>query len=146
MCIRDRYDILDTVQGFYNPSLGQYQTYDGKNITHAGINFTPGIVSLIGGLTGFDFGPKQGDIGSLKALADLKNFIEIQKKEKKSQIIEDPADYLERKEKERKQKEFAKVQAKIGQSLHGDGGNKSGGNIQGSVSKGGTDDTPGTPF
>ena len=120
------YDILDTVQGFYNPSLGQYQTYDGKNITHAGINFTPGIVSLIGGLTGFDFGPKQGDIGSLKALADLKNFIEIQKKEKKSQIVEDPADYLERKEKERKQKEFAKVQAKIGQSLHGDGGKNKG--------------------
>ena len=93
------YDILDTVKGFYNPTLGQYQTFEGKNITHAGINFTPGIVGLIGGLTGFDFGPKQGDIGSFKDLADLRNFIEIQKKEKKSQIIEDPADYLERKEK-----------------------------------------------
>ena len=120
------YDILDKVQGFYNPQLGQYQTFQGKNITHAGLNITPGIVSLIGNLTGYDFGPKQGDIGGIKDLAKLKNFIEIQKKEKKSQLVEDPADYLERKERERKQKEYAKIQNQIGQSLHGGGGNKGG--------------------
>jgi hypothetical protein len=122
------YDILDKVQGFYNPSLGQYQTFQGKNITHAGLNITPGIVSLIGGLTGYDFGPKQGDIGGIKDLAKLKNFIEIQKKEKKSQLVEDPSDFLERKERERKQKEYAKIQNKIGQSLHGGGGGGGGGN------------------
>ena len=121
------YDILDKVQGFYNPSLGQYQTFQGKNITHAGLNITPGIVSLIGGLTGYDFGPKQGDIGGIKDLAKLKNFIEIQKKEKKSQLVEDPSDFLERKERERKQKEYAKIQNKIGQSLHGGGGGGGGG-------------------
>ena len=122
------YDILDKVQGFYNPQLGQYQTFQGKNITHAGLNITPGIVSLIGGLTGYDFGPKQGDIGGIKDLAKLKNFIEIQKKEKKSQLVEDPSDFLERKERERKQKEYAKIQNKIGQSLHGGGGGGGGGN------------------
>ena len=121
------YDILDTETGYYNPTLGQYQTYDGKNITHAGLNITPGLVSLIGNLTGYDFGPKQGDIGGISDLNKLKDFIEVQKKEKKSQIVEDPADYLERKEKERKNIEYAKVQNQIGQSLHGGGDNNSGG-------------------
>ena len=139
------YDILDTETGFYNPTLGQYQTYDGKNITHAGLNITPGLVSLIGGLTGYDFGPKQGDIGGISDLNKLKDFIEIQKKEKKSQIVEDPADYLERKEKERKNIEYAKVQNKIGQSLHGGGGgggnkggNKGGGTFGDSVNDAGS--------
>jgi len=121
------YDILDTETGYYNPTLGQYQTYDGKNITHAGLDIAPGLVSLIGGLTGYDFGPKQGDIGGISDLNKLKNFIEVQKKEKKSQIVEDPADYLERKEKERRNIEYAKVQNQIGQSLHGGGNNNSGG-------------------
>ena len=124
------YDILDKVQGFYNPQLGQYQTFQGKNITHAGLNITPGIVSLIGNLTGYDFGPKQGDIGGIKDLAKLKDFIEIQKKEKKSQLVEDPSDYLERKEREKKQKAFAKTQRNIFRERHG--GGKSGNNNQGS--------------
>ena len=41
------------------------------------------------------------------------------------------------------------VTAKRGQALHGGGDGPSGGggkNIEGSISKGGTDDTPGTPF
>ena len=133
------YDILDTETGYYNPTLGQYQTYDGKNITHAGLNITPGLVGLIGNLTGYDFGPKQGDIGGISDLNKLKDFIEVQKKEKKSQIVEDPADYLERKEKERRNIEYAKVQNKIGQSLHGGGNNNSGGDNKGTKGSDGAD-------
>ena len=133
------YDILATETGYYNPTLGQYQTYDGKNITHAGLNITPGLVGLIGNLTGYDFGPKQGDIGGISDLNKLKDFIEVQKKEKKSQIVEDPADYLERKEKERRNIEYAKVQNKIGQSLHGGGNNNSGGGNKGTKGSDGAD-------
>jgi len=129
------YDILDNVQGFYNPTLGQYQTFEGKNIKHMGLDITPGLVSLIGGLTGYDFGPKQGDIGGIKDLAKLKDFMELQKKEKKSQLIEDPSDFLQRKERERKQKEYAKIQNQIGQSLHGGGDGGGGGHAGGQAAK-----------
>jgi len=47
------------VQGYYNPQLGQYQTFKGKNINHAGINIQPMFASLLG----LDKkGPKPGDI------------------------------------------------------------------------------------
>ena len=34
------------VTGYMNPKTGQYQTFEGKNINHAGINFKPGIIAI----------------------------------------------------------------------------------------------------
>jgi len=35
------------VQGYYNPTLGQYQTLEGKNINHLGINVKPVFASML---------------------------------------------------------------------------------------------------
>jgi hypothetical protein len=35
------------VTGYMNPKTGQYQTFAGKNINHAGINFKPAIVGIL---------------------------------------------------------------------------------------------------
>ena len=35
------------VQGYYNPTLGQYQTLEGKNINHLGINVKPIFASIL---------------------------------------------------------------------------------------------------
>jgi hypothetical protein len=35
------------VQGYYNPTLGQYQTLEGKNINHLGINVKPMFASML---------------------------------------------------------------------------------------------------
>ena len=35
------------VQGFYNPTLGQYQTLEGKNINHLGLNIKPIFGSIL---------------------------------------------------------------------------------------------------
>tara|TARA_R100001163_G_scaffold1039_2_gene1602 strand:- start:1944 stop:3620 length:1677 start_codon:yes stop_codon:yes gene_type:complete len=34
------------VTGYMNPKTGQYQTFEGKNINHAGINFKPGLIAI----------------------------------------------------------------------------------------------------
>ena len=47
------------VKGYLNPTLGGYQTLEGKNINHAGINIQPMFASLLG----LDKkGPQPGDI------------------------------------------------------------------------------------
>jgi len=35
------------VQGFYNPKTGQYQTFEGKNINHLGLNIKPVFGSIL---------------------------------------------------------------------------------------------------
>ena len=35
------------VTGYYNPKLGNWQTWEGKNINHAGINFKPALVGIL---------------------------------------------------------------------------------------------------
>ena len=45
-----------TVTGYKNPTLGNYQTFDGKNINHAGINFKPAFAMALESL---GFGPKK---------------------------------------------------------------------------------------
>ena len=49
------YDWVPTpVKGFYNPQLGNWQTYDGKNINHGGIDIEPTIVSIGKNILGYD--------------------------------------------------------------------------------------------
>ena len=51
--------ISQDVKGYYNPTLGNWQTLAGKNINHAGINIQPMFASLLG----LDKkGPNPGDI------------------------------------------------------------------------------------
>jgi hypothetical protein len=40
----------EVVTGFYNPKLGTYQTFAGKNITHGGINIKPAFAGILEGL------------------------------------------------------------------------------------------------
>ena len=40
----------EVVTGFYNPKLGAYQTFAGKNITHGGINIKPAFAGILEGL------------------------------------------------------------------------------------------------
>ena len=49
-----------TVTGYKDPAQGNYKTFDGKNINHAGINFK-GIAGIIGEALGF--GPKRDEKG-----------------------------------------------------------------------------------
>ena len=51
------------VQGFYNPTLGQYQTFEGKNINHLGLN-PPSIAAMLFDKS-FGKGPQIGDIEGL---------------------------------------------------------------------------------
>ena len=42
-----KYDWVETdVTGYMNPTLGNWQTFEGKNINHAGINFKPGLIAI----------------------------------------------------------------------------------------------------
>jgi len=49
-----------TITGYKNPSLGNYQTFDGKNINHAGINFK-GIAGMA--MEALGFGPEKDEKG-----------------------------------------------------------------------------------
>ena len=55
------------VKGYYDPTQGNWKTFEGKNINHAGINIQPMFASLLG----LDKkGPKPGDIkGTFRASA-----------------------------------------------------------------------------
>ena len=48
------------VTGYYNPKLGTYQTFEGKNINHGGINIKPAFASILESL-GFGGGNKLKD-------------------------------------------------------------------------------------
>ena len=49
-----------TVTGYKNPAMGNYQTFDGKNINHAGINFK-GIAGIA--MEALGFGPERDEKG-----------------------------------------------------------------------------------
>jgi len=49
-----------TITGYKDPAQGNYKTFDGKNINHAGINFK-GIAGIIGETLGF--GPERDEKG-----------------------------------------------------------------------------------
>jgi len=59
------------VQGFYNPQLGQYQTFEGKNINHLGINVKPLIASALERLGGKKKPLFKHDIGDTEGLFTL---------------------------------------------------------------------------
>ena len=50
----------EVVTGFYNPTLGNFQTFEGKNINHAGINIKPAFAGILEAL-GFGGGTKLKD-------------------------------------------------------------------------------------
>jgi len=98
------------VQGFYNPTLGQYQTLAGKNINHLGLT----VPSVAGMLFDKDFGkgPRIGDIegtfthGWESGKDKIKEGWEDEK-DKWSKI------FSSKKSKAKKEKEFKKHQAAI---------------------------------
>ena len=49
-----------TVTGYKNPAMGNYQTFDGKNINHAGIGFK-GIAGTV--MEALGFGPEKDEKG-----------------------------------------------------------------------------------
>ena len=60
------------VTGYYNPKLGTYQTFEGKNINHAGINIKPafaGILEAIFGKSGMEL---EDEFGNKYDLGDIR--------------------------------------------------------------------------
>jgi len=119
------------VEGFYNPQTKQYQTYEGKNIQHGGINIQPMFASLLGlGKKG----PQPGDIEGTftKGLESGKGKIKEgweeekdkwskifghkkRKAKKEEKLQKEIADYNERKWKEAQAEKQATLQQQVKQ-------------------------------
>ena len=153
-----RYEVVngELVPTYRNVTSGLYQTESGKNVTNLGLNlpFSNFLKGIFGSNRTSQYpGYFEQDPATRGTLADYltgktrKDQVEqfrIDQIEKDSNIsgVEDPSDYLQRQKKIENRKKYADVQRDIFRARHSDNG----GNITGSVSTGGTDDTPGTPF
>jgi len=110
-----------TVTGYKNPAMGNYQTFDGKNINHAGINVKPafaGIMEAIG------FGPEVDEKGYYDGQiagtftgfkpTDFKNIGEFLKTRKDRQkFMDDNKKTLDAIERERLRQEAIEINARI---------------------------------
>ena len=107
-----------TVTGYKNPSMGNYQTFDGKNINHAGIKAKP-IIGLA--IEAMGFGPKKDEKGyydkQISGLftgykpgdfKDFRGFIKTKKDRQK--FMDDNKKTIDRIEKERIVKELDRMQ------------------------------------
>jgi len=103
------------VQGFYNPQLGQYQTFEGKNINHLGLNVKPLFASMLESVGGkkkslfkHDLGDTEGTFtkGWESGKGKIKEGWEDEK-DKWSKI------FSSKKSKAKKEKELKKHQASI---------------------------------
>jgi len=108
-----------TVTGYKNPAMGNYQTFDGKNINHAGINAKP-MIGLA--MEAMGFGPKKDEKGYYDGqisgmftgfkpgnFKDFSGFIKTKKDRQK--FMDDNKKTIDRIEKERLRKEVEAINA-----------------------------------
>jgi len=110
-----------TVTGYKNPTLGNYQTFDGKNINHAGINFKPAFAMALESLgvgpkkdaKGFYDGQIAGTFTGFKP-EDFKDITGFLKAKKSRQIFMDnQKKAIDAAERERLRIEAEKINAAI---------------------------------
>ena len=147
--VRDVYDeesgefVPTELTAYYNPTLGNFQTFEGKNVNPAFSNtgITPSFLFDMFGLKSKTVG---GFVpGSIRGTYDSPmDFIKRNRNEDPGMT---PAQITRRK---KGLESMSKVYQDIGRNRDRDDGPSGGGggNITGSISEGGTDDTPGTPF
>ena len=110
-----------TVTGYKNPAMGNYQTFDGKNINHAGIGFK-GIAGMA--MEALGFGPKRDEKGYYDGQiagtftgfkpTDFKNMGEFLKTRKDRQkFMDDNKKTLDAIERERLRQEAIEINARI---------------------------------
>ena len=110
-----------TVTGYKNPAMGNYQTFDGKNINHAGINFK-GIAGMA--MEALGFGPEKDEKGFYDGQiagtftgfkpTDFKNMGEFLKTRKDRQtFMDNNKKAIDAAERERLRKEAMEINAAI---------------------------------
>ncbi len=110
-----------TVTGYKNPAMGNYQTFDGKNINHAGINFKPAFAGIVEAL---GFGEKKDEKGYYDGQiagtftgfkpTDFKNMGKFLKTRKDRQtVMDNNRKAIEAAERERLRQEAIEINARI---------------------------------
>jgi len=100
------------VQGFYNPQLGQYQTFEGKNINHLGLNVKPLFASMLESVGGKKKSLFKHDLGDTEGTF-TKGWESGKGKIKKGWEEEKEKIFGTKKRKAKKEKELKKHQAAL---------------------------------